>query len=201
MADGPNMILSPEILGRGLAESDFLSHIFHPKTVRRPTGIRKRKVVGRGGGRKASRIRSYNRMDAVKQRIIDVAGRDKYLRGEVTLGEAKRSLRPRAIDVGVAKPIRIRTPKDVSVERAAEHIYRIAHERNPIRETGPRAGDPKPPINRQSISRNIRDYMTPEMRAATPKLSYDELKRRANMWTYDRYDVVDGSLHNPYWYH
>src|SRR4030042_418582 len=96
--------LSENILGSGLAESDFLSHVFHPRTVPRPKGLRKRKVTGRGKGRRAAPIRAFNRFDPVKQRIIDTAGREKYLRGELSLAAAKRGLRPRALAKGIAKP-------------------------------------------------------------------------------------------------
>ena len=197
------------ILGKGLTENKFLAFIFHPKKETRPKGVRKHYVVGRGKGRKASRIRAYNRLDGVKQRIVDSVGRERYLRGEVTLGQAKAELRPRAIEKGIAKPVRRRgkvvaepvapvAPVAVDdVGPAIRNIYAVAQERWPYKDNG----DAKAPIQVLTISKNVKDRMGPKGRELASRITYERLKKEAESTRNLRIDRDTGEIYNPWWYH
>lgn len=92
-----------------LSEDSFLAHLFSPKRAAMPTGIRKSKLAFTPG-RKKGRLAAFNRMSPFNQELLKRSGkREAYLRGEGTLGEAKSSLREKAIGKGLAKPIRPRT--------------------------------------------------------------------------------------------
>ena len=59
--------------------------------------------------RNSRRVRSFNNLSALNQKIITTAGtKEAYLRGTTTLAESRQLLRPQAIAIGVAKPY---TPK------------------------------------------------------------------------------------------
>src|SRR6476620_4696031 len=91
-----------------LNDNTFLAHLFAPKKHAQPTGLRKIALSG-SKNRSVKRLRSFNKMSAVQQATLTRAGlREQYLRGETTLAEARRSLRPQAISLGVARPVRTR---------------------------------------------------------------------------------------------
>jgi hypothetical protein len=186
-----------ESLGSGLTQESFLSYLFHPKTSKRPTGLRRHKVTSVRGGRKASRVRSYNLLDPVKQRVIDSVGREAYLRGDLTLTEAKRHLRPTAIELGVAKPVKSRASRRIAEDQAAVGIIRAASQRNPFN----RKGFEKSRINPRIVRGNVKK-LTPSELALARDITYKELEYRATKSDDPRYtDVVTGEIRNPWWYH
>lgn len=196
----------PSILGTKLSENAFLRFIFHPKKEKRPTGVRKRQITGRGKGRKASRIRSYNKLDPFKQRTIDAVGRERYLRGEVSLGEAKRELRPEAIRRGLAKPVRQRKitppsePEPVPIDDVGPAIRQIAEvvqERDPLRDNG----EAKSPVSYPRIVSNVETHMTSVERAEAARITYLRLKEHATTTRNLRIDTITGEIYNPWWYH
>jgi hypothetical protein len=166
----------------------FLSHVFHPNKVSRPTGLRKTSISGKGW--KASRRNSFNRMDAVKQRTIKESGTlTSYLKGETTLADAKRKLRPEAIQKGIAKPPRVRG-KANSDATIIEKLLGLANHR-------PDNSDHHGTIDRETVTHNVRDRMSGEQKAKAMGLSsYEELVEEA---TDDNNLDADGR--NPFWYH
>jgi hypothetical protein len=91
-----------------LSEDSFLKHLFSPKRNPLPTGIRKRAIAFTAGRSKA-RVASYNRMSGASQEMLRRANlRDAYLNGQVSLADAKKSLRNIAVGKGFAKPLRLR---------------------------------------------------------------------------------------------
>lgn len=93
-----------------LTNESFLQYLFHPKRNPKPTGIRKTVLSGLQGGRTKGRLAAFNRMSAPNQEMLRRSGlRDAYLRGEVKLSEARRSLRQTAVDLGIARPLPART--------------------------------------------------------------------------------------------
>src|SRR4051812_27593157 len=112
-----------------LTDTNFLAHIFGPKRHPQPSGIRKTHLSGVKGGRSKLRLAAFNRMSPVNQEMLKRAGlREDYLKGNASLSEARRALRPQAVSLGVAKPIRVKgtggiiyTPLDAQV---AAHLKR-----------------------------------------------------------------------------
>lgn len=174
-----------------VTDTSFLAHIFSPKKAAKPTGLRKGKALKVTSGRKSARVSSYNKLTAVQQEILNRAGlRESYLRGETTLAEAKRTLRPQAVSAGVAKPTRQRgqqirrtiTPLDIMVRN---HFARTMREANR-------------PVNPITITKEFEylDEPSEEMLG----WEYGEFKYAGR--TGSEYEVfVDGQKHNPFWYH
>lgn len=105
-----------------LTEDTFLRHLFSPKKNPLPTGLRARALAFTKGRTKA-RVSAYNRMSAASQHLLKQSGmRDAYLRGEVSLKDARGTLRQKAVSKGFAKPLRVkvtepykRTPLDIRI--------------------------------------------------------------------------------------
>lgn len=118
-----------------LSIPDALATFFKPRKRGEKTpslGVKK-SVLKVTDGRKASRVRAYNKATAQNQWIIDQSGnRERYLRGEVTVVESRRSLREVAVNLGVAKPVRGSKPVKpvksgaVIVRHATDVEYRQA---------------------------------------------------------------------------
>src|SRR4030067_1175638 len=98
-------------MGRpALTDQSFYAFLFRPSKNPKPVGLRHRILKGTTGQSKA-RINAYNKMPAERQAVIDRAGhRERYLKGETTYTEAKRTLRERAVQAGLLKPVRGRRP-------------------------------------------------------------------------------------------
>lgn len=163
----------------------FLQWVFHPSKNPKPTGMRKTIRKGRSFD-SANRIKAWNRLPAEKQRVIIESGKlDAFLRGDVTYTECKRALRERAVREGVAKPLRVRTPK--SIGDIARHIIKLSEGR-PVFEKMREASHP-------NIRRRV-ERMSPEQRRRVMALkSWDDL-----------YAVISGDESlpgetnvNPYW--
>lgn len=111
-----------------LNDSSFLAAVFHPKKSPIPTGLRKSKIAS-VANRKASRVKSYNAMSALKQKVLKDSGqREAYLRGDATLADAKRALRSKAVNLGIVKAPKSKAPSRVvrslpSEDAVVQHMY------------------------------------------------------------------------------
>ena len=167
---------------------DLLNNIFHPTKSKRPKGLRKTQVSGSNW--KASRRRSFNSMDAVKQNTIRAAGQfESYLKGDTTLADARNRLRTDAIQQGIARPTKGSTIGDV-----VEKLFSFASERPERYNMG---GDD---YHAEVSKKTIRGYvgkMDKETLAAAKGIgSYEEL---AGLASDD--NLIDEDGNNPFWYH
>ena len=173
-----------------LSDSTFLGHVFSPKKNPQPTGLRKTSLRGTAG-RNPRRLKAYNKLSAVNQEILKKAGtRDAYLKGETTLAEAKRKLRDTAVKLGVAKPLRVRHPRQPFVRT---HLDRLVAKH--IRDTIIDAG-----VNFNTVtSEEQMEYLEPEEQMLD--WDYGRIKHAGR--TNSEYETVgaDGKRHNPFWYH
>jgi hypothetical protein len=180
---------------------NFLAHIFSPKRHAKPSGLRKTALSGLRGGRLKNRLASFNRMDAVKQHVLQESGqREAYLRGEVTFAEAKRSLRPKAIQLGVAKPVRPRGPvvQPVTASRPMTRKEQIEarmayHLKSVIARAGKR-------FNPLTIEKNVR--LIPEYaQTMVFEMEYPEVAVAASPGSpFEFQRVEDNARWNPFWY-
>lgn len=177
-----------------LSDSTFLAAVFHPKTSPIPVGLRKRKLTS-VASRKATRVKSYNSMSAVSQRILDeTKQREAYLRGDITIADAKRVLRNKAVDLGIAKPLRPKVTHKPTAVRAVDKRTRVLdHMWRQL--TG-------------TTTRNKVNIMA--LRKGTLHMSPDQLSRALAMTGADLKDaardeeeeieIVEGKKLNPFWY-
>lgn len=177
-----------------LSDTTFLSHVFSPKKHAQPTGLRRTILKALTGGRKNTRLKSFNRMSAVNQEVLKRSGqREAYLKGQTNLAEAKRSLRPQAIALNVAKPLRNRgsipspTGRRTALDRMiAEHLKRT------VRAEGK-------DVNSNTVDTQI--MWLDEPTEGMAKWSYGQFKYAGRKGSeYDRFDD-NGVRHNPFWYH
>jgi hypothetical protein len=168
-----------------LTTDTFLAYIFHPKKNAMPTGMRKRNVSS-AKGRNARRVRAFNKLTPAQQRVLDTTGnREKYLKGEITLTEAKRELREQAIQRGIAKPLR--TLK----ERAITNILTVAEQRI--------ISEKSSAIRKDTVERNV-DRMTVPQRRLAARVSYEELAELGRDNERLEVDTDTGEEWNPFWY-
>lgn len=177
-----------------LTDTSFLGFLFRPSKHSQPTGLRKTSLRGTAG-RNARRLRAFNKMSAAQQEVLKRAGqRDAYLKGETTLAKAKASLRPAAIQLGLAKPLKPKptpTTPTVTDRRARLQAMIQQHLRIKIVDAGKQ-------WNQQTSDREI-VYLDPDndmLRWDYGQVSY--AGRRGS-----EYETVtpDGRTHNPFWYH
>jgi len=174
-----------------LTEESFLAHLFSPKRNPVPTGLRTRPLV-HSKGRTRARVASYNRMSASNQEILRRSGqREAYLRGEVTLKDARSVLRVVAVRLGLAKPLRPskrpvvgRMLSDLDVQ-VASHIVRV------LRQSGR-----KPNVDK--IHKNI-VYLPEEDLQVMEHADAGRITAYAGDGT--KYVIFDGKPQNPLWYH
>lgn len=181
-----------------LSDASFLSAVFHPATSQVPSGLRKRSVKNTSA-RNASRVRAFNKLDPLKQAILDRSGnREKYLRGEISLADARQELRSDAVQRGITKP---HTPTAERRAQALANIERLAR-RRPIR---PDAR----PINRQKLASRVRLMSNRQLTLALNLQSYTELAgvstphpRYADEDEEELFAVDDDGVEvNVFWYH
>lgn len=165
-----------------LTDESFLKSVFQPSKNAIPAGIRKSSVKS-NGGRKASRVRSYNGLSAQNQEILRRTGnRDQYLKGTVSLADAKRQLRQEAVKAHIVKPLGATTRR----AQAIANLTAIASNR-PER---PNASAVSP----ETIKYNVNNRMSErQITAALNFNDYDDLIDAMD----DGYDA-DG--YNVYWY-
>ena len=184
-----------------LTDTSFLQYIFSPKKHGLPTGLRRSKLTS-AAGRNKTRLKSYNKMSAANQEVLRRSGkRDSYLKGEVSFVEAKRALRDVAVDLGVAKPLRTRAPRQTSAIDSMTHaekrkfsdLNRIAGRYvQTIREAGKQADLARVMYNMQ--------FMPLEVRYAASRMDYSQIKE-ASTDPDNTVKLPDGSEYNPFWYH
>lgn len=178
-----------------LNPASFLKHLFAPKSNALPTGIRARKLVGTKGRSKA-RLSTYNRMSGRSQEILRQSGmREEYLRGEVSLKDAKAALRKTALNKGYAKPTKAEKAQEEKTRAFDSHmqhtVWAAAKVSQKLRANG------KQPNHVNMIKRMA-------------LLSDDSLNMAANMditeikaYAGDEDNVIlmpDGTTVNPLWY-
>lgn len=175
-----------------LTDQSFLGYIFSPKKHPKPTGLKKIGLSGLRGGRTKARLNAFNRMSPAHQELLKRAGmREQYLRGEVTLTDAKSALRPQGISLGVARPLRstgttrvvIRTPLDLRVAAHLKHVLRSAGR----------------PVNENTIDRGIR-FIPDEVLPEVEDWEYGQVKYAGSPGS-EYETTVDGKPFNPFWYH
>lgn len=172
-----------------LTEDTFLSFVFHPSKNAQPKGLRKSVLKGTQGGRSKARLTAFNGMTAVNQAILNRTGtRDAYLRGEVTLREAKRQLRQRAVASGIVKPLRTRTVGGHALTALDRQIQ--MHFRQVVRAEGK-------PFN---VATSNRQLAFLDADSDMLNWSYGEFRQAGSPSS--QYTVMVGSeQHNPFWYH
>lgn len=147
-----------------LSPESFLASVFRPSKNPRPIGLRKR-TVAKTSNRRAARVRSYNKFDAVKQEILERTGnREAYLRGEVSLADARQTLREDAVRRGVARPY---VPRSRLRMDAMRNIERLARQR-PVR-----AGQSS--VNITRIATNVVKMTHRQLVASADFQTYSEL--------------------------
>jgi hypothetical protein len=180
-----------------LSEGSFLAHLFHPKKVAQPTGLRKTTLKG-GRGTVKRRVNAFNKLGAVQQEVLKRSGtKDTYLRGESTLADAKRKLRGTAVNLGLTTPVKPRVAKPAAGSRARldEFIKGIVAQ-NILKKTREAGKFPDPRTVLDEVDTLTPDTYDPAMR----KWDYAELKYAGRQGS--EYSVwIDGREHNPFWYH
>lgn len=175
-----------------LTDSSFLNFLFHPKKASQPTGLRKSKLAS-AKGRNPRRLRAYNNLTAVQQETLKRSGqREAYLKGETTLAKAKAALRPTAVNLGIAKPVKTRqTATPVTDRRARLDAMIQQHLRTVIVDAGQ--------LWNQATSDAEMVYLDPDN--GMLGWDYGQVKHAGRRGS--EYEVVgpDHKTHNPFWYH
>jgi hypothetical protein len=176
-----------------LSDQSFLGYVFSPKKNPLPSGIRKSRLVGTQGGRTKGRLAAYNRMSPANQELLKRAGtRDAYLKGEGTLADARRTLREKAVQLGIAKPLRPRPPKTGNFIIRTDLDKRVA---GYLKQTLIDAGAS---INPRTIDANvpfIPDQVLPDVLG----WDYGQIKYAARQGS-EYVTVIDGKTRNLFWY-
>jgi hypothetical protein len=178
----------------GLSEDTFLAHLFSPSKQPLPSGLRKTTLKGTKGQTK-SRLNAFNRMAPFKQEVLKRSGtRDSYLRGQTTLADAKRALRPQAIAKKLAKPTKQRIkPTPVSDRRRKLDEYIAAHLKRTVRNAGR-------PVNDRTVDAEI-VWLGDDADTDMLLWGYGQIKYAGRKGSeYEKHDD-DGHTHNPFWYH
>ena len=170
-----------------LTDQSLLGSVFNPKKNPAPSGLRHVELKGLKGGRTAKRLAAFNRMSPLSQEVLKRSGqREAYLRGESTLAEAKSELRKVAVNLGIAKPLRPRTPKNTSGGVARFIIESL--------KTVPT----KEPVNESTVNKGV-GFLPPDVDIT--KMTPEEIRRAAGADS-DFNVYVDGRLvGNVFWYH
>ena len=178
-----------------LSEDSFLAHLFSPKKQPLPTGLRKATLKGTKGQR-STRLKAFNQMNPFNQEVLKRSGtRDSYLRGDSTLADAKRALRPQAIAKKLAKPVRnrVKPAPILSDRRKRLEQYIAEHLKKELRFA-------RVPVNDRTVDAEIvwlGDNADEDMLG----WSYGKIKYAGRRNS--EYEVADnyGRTHNPFWYH
>lgn len=170
-----------------LSDVSFLGHLFSPAKHPQPSGIRKTTLTGTRG-RNKGRLAAFNRMKPVSQELLKRAGmRDQYLKGEVSLADAKKAMRPAGIRAGVAKPVKgsgptIRTSLDARVAAHLKYTIRQADR----------------PLNPHSVDRNVL-IMPGDVMPDVVSWDYAQIKHAGRKGS-EFETIIDGYTRNPFWY-
>lgn len=176
-----------------LTDKSFLASLFSPKKNPLPAGIRKTTLKGLKGGRKASRLAAFNRMSPKSQETLKQAGlRDAYLTGNATLTDAKKTLRPRAIAFGVARPTKAAAAKGKTIRTGLDKMI-AEHLKRTVRAAGR-------PVNTSTVDAEI-VWLGDNADEGMLKWGYGQIKHAGRKGSeYEQRDEF-GKIHNPLWYH
>lgn len=175
-----------------LNDESFLRFLFSPKKNQKPTGLRARSLVP-GKGRAKGRVASYNRMSAVNQEMLKRSGqRDAYLKGEISLAEARKSVRQTAVDRGFARPLPGMQPRRTATARRrnldAFVASRIVH--------GLRGEGRNPRV--ATVVRNVQ-WLPDDVYDRVDQMSGRDMIAYAT--DNDNEILIGGKKFNPLWYH
>lgn len=135
---------------RPTMSSGFSDWVEHPNKAPRPTGVRKLSASNTKG-RNSARVRAFNRLDPLKQRVIAESGnKESYLRGEINYTQARADL------IG---------------ERATTAIARAARDRGDT----DRRGRPNGPVDKGAIRGHVKAMTPAQRRKAEGISSYQDL--------------------------
>ncbi len=176
-----------------LSDNSFLAHLFSPKKNPQPSGIRKTELKGLKGGRTKARLNAFNRMSPFNQELLKRSGqREAYLKGESSLAEAKATLRPKAVQAKLARPLRTKPIKYKPSGMTGLDRMIAEHLKKTVRAEGKNVND-RTVENEIVWLDNGTDQMT--------TWSYGKIKYAGRKGSeYERVDT-DGRIHNPFWYH
>lgn len=178
-----------------LNQQTFLSHLFAPKKNPKPTGIRKTRLTGTRGGRKKGRLAAFNRMSPLNQELLKQSGqREAYLRGDVSLTNARQQLRATAVTLGIARPPRIpQPPPALFVGTRRQHVEALVarHLKRTYAGAGKKYNARKIDERVPSIPDYVIDYVE--------SWDYPELRQAASPGS--PFEVIEGNArYNPFWY-
>lgn len=194
-----------------LSLDSFLKHVFSPSKNPLPTGLRKKTLSGLKG-RKRARLTAYNKMPAKNQRILDETGsRDAYLRGDMSLADARRMLREKAVSKGFVKPLRSRGPqgKKQTPLNPMHQVdgWQVFHHLSNLNESEK--------LDRQAVAAFVNLMSDEQRRRALSFTSFTDIlaagtskppdARTINILGTSHYpeDIawIDGDAYNVFWYH
>lgn len=179
-----------------LSDSSFLAAVFSPKKNPVPTGLRKRSVVSTKG-RKTARVNAFNKMPSINQRVLDESKqREAYLRGDITIADAKRLLRDKAINLGIAKPLKPRVTA-TPVTRPSRPGDRRSRVLNHLWDELT-ASETRSPVNITALRRGTL-LMTSDQLTRAVAMAAPEIKAAAR--NKDEEVEIDGKTYNPFFYH
>lgn len=188
-----------------LSFESFLAHVFSPRKNAQPTGLRKT-ILKFTKGRRKARVNAFNKMTSVKQNVLSYSGnREKYLRGEITFTDAKRSLRNDATQRGIVKPLRRKygqgeNRSDALKRRIADILWKETRPRVP---TSYQRYKGLSPTSKDKIEENVVRYLDdPEPEMLTWDFGTFQQAAKGYEVNGRRYLVFEGSAErNPFWYH
>lgn len=184
-----------------LTDSSFLLSIFKPKSNPVPSGLRRTKLSGTKD-RSKRRLTSFNRMSAANQEVLKRTGsREAYLKGAITLPQAKALLRNTAVSVGLVKPLRPRpqrTGPPLGYVRRASLQRMIEQHLKSVLQDAPLS--PVHPYNPRAIEKNIGYFDDNDFTGDMLTWDYGKVKY-AGRSNSEYETVIDGATRNPFWYH
>lgn len=170
-----------------LSNESFLGYLFSPKKHPLPAGIRKTTLKGLKGGRKKARLTSFNRMSPASQETLRRSGlREAYLRGEASLADAKSALRPQAVNLKLARPLRTKPKRQTALDRMIQDRFI-----SKMRASGR-------PVNMRTVEQEELWLVPTEDMLTWQAQDFRYAGRKGS--EYEREDD-DGTKHNPFWYH
>jgi hypothetical protein len=176
-----------------LNDKTFLAHVYSPKKNPAPSGIRKTTLKSLAGGRSKARLNAFNKMSPVNQELLKRSGmRDAYLKGQASIADAKRTLRDKAVDLKIVKPLRSR--KTATKGRVLTSLDKMiaTHLKTTLRAEGKN-------VNDRTVEAEI-VYLGDNADTQILKWDYGRIKHAGRRGS--EYEVeVDGATHNPFWYH
>lgn len=178
-----------------LSDTSFLGYLFAPKKHEKPAGIRKVKLSGTKG-RTKGRLAAFNRMSSTNQELLKRAGlRDAYLRGDTTLVEARRSIRPQAVSLGIARPLPLPTTTTriapVLSRRQQIDLINARHIKRVVAGAGKKFNGPE-------VDRRVR-FIPDDFVEDIRDWNYDQIRGAASNGSPFE-TIEENARFNPFWY-